>query len=354
MPAICATGVTSATSLRYRPGGSTCAPPRRSLATKRSASRRDPALAAWIGSLLRRRAIDCVFAYSSVMAQYLAGVPEGVRRIVDFVDVDSEKWRRLAARRRWPWAWLYRRESERLRAFDRDGAERCDHCLFVSPAEAQSFRELVPAAAAVTLVIPNGVDGGYFAPGHHHPYPFGPGGPVIAFTGDMSYWPNEDAVLWFAREVLPRLRADQPGVRFAVIGRAPSRRLRKGAARLGIDLRGAVPDVRPYLAHAALVVAPLQTALGVPNKVLEAMAMGKAVVATPAAVKGLCLSPGRDILVADAPAAFARAVTSLFDQGRAADLGARARARALADYSWEPSLRSLDRLIAAGRSRAEV
>jgi glycosyltransferase involved in cell wall biosynthesis len=122
--------------------------------------------------------------------------------MVDFVDADSEKWRQLASGRSWPWSWLCRRESARLRAFDHDAVSRCDRCLFVSSAEARSFQELVPATTPKTLVIPNGVDSGYFAPGGGHPCPFAPGGPVLAFTGDMSYWPNEDAVLWFAREVL--------------------------------------------------------------------------------------------------------------------------------------------------------
>jgi polysaccharide biosynthesis protein PslH len=306
----------------------------------------DRALAGWIGNLLRRRPVGHVFAYSSGMAQYLAAVPATVRRIVDFVDADSEKWRQLASGRSWPFSWLYRRESDRLRAFDREAAAGCDHCVFVSPAEARSFRDLNPSAEAKTLVIPNGVDGGYFTPEASHPCPFREGGPVLAFTGDMGYRPNEDAVLWFAHAVLPGLRARRPDLRFVVVGRAPGRRLRRGAARLGIDLTGAVPDVRPFLAHAALVVAPLRIARGVPNKVLEAMAMAKAVVATPAAVAGLRLRPGQDILLADTPAAFVDAVLSLLDGRLAADLGAQARARVIADYAWEASFRCLDRLIA--------
>jgi glycosyltransferase involved in cell wall biosynthesis len=121
-----------------------------------------------------------------------------------------------------------------------------------------------------------------------------------------------------------------------------------------MDLTGAVPDVRPFLAHAALVVGPLRIARGVPNKVLEAMAMAKAVVATPAAVAGLRLCPGQDILIAEAPAAFAEAVISLLDPERAVALGARARARVVADYAWEASFRRLDRLIAVESSRVEV
>ncbi|MGH6895946.1 MAG: TIGR03087 family PEP-CTERM/XrtA system glycosyltransferase [Geminicoccaceae bacterium] len=318
------------------------------------AALRDPALAGWIADLLRRRPIDGVFAYSSGMAQYLAAVPATVPRIVDFVDADSEKWRQLAAGRRWPWSWLYRRESERLRAFDHDATDRCDRCLFVSSAEARSFEELVASARAKTLVIPNGVDGGCFAPEVGHPCPFPQGGPVLAFTGDMSYWPNEDAVLWFAREVLPELRTNRPDLRFVVVGRGPGRRLCRAAARLGMDLSGTVPDVRPFLAHAALGVAPLRVARGVPNKVLEAMAMAKAVVATPAAITGLRLRPGRDILIAETPAAFAEAVISLLDPHRAAALGARARARVVADYAWAASLRRLDCLIAGPSSRARA
>ena len=308
---------------------------------------RDIRLAGWIGELVQRRPIRSVFAYSAAMAQYLArGPAHGLRRVVDFVDVDSEKWRQLAAYRRWPWSWLYLRESQRLRAFDRDAVARCDHCLFVSPTEAQSFQELIPAAAGKAVVVPNGVDSDHFSPGIRGPRPFGPGGPVVAFTGDMSYWPNEDAVLWFAEQVLPRLRAECPDLRFVVVGRGPRLRLRRSGARLGFTLTGAVPDVRPFLAHSAVAVAPLRVAQGVPNKVLEAMAMAKAVVATPAAVAGLRVRAGQDIVLAADPEAFARATVRALDPQFARVLGAHARARVLADYAWAPSLRTLDRVVA--------
>ena len=307
---------------------------------------RDAALAGWISDLVQRRPVRCVFAYSAGMAHYLPrGPAHGVRRIVDFVDVDSEKWRQMAAYHRWPRSWLYRRESERLRAFDREAAARCDHCLFVSPSEAQAFQRMVPAAEDKAVVVPNGVDSAHFAPELRLPSPFGPGGPVVTFTGDMSYWPNEDGVLWFARQVLPRLRAGHPDLRFVVVGRRPGRRLLRSAGRLGFTLTGAVPDVRPFLAHAAVAVAPLRVAQGVPNKVLEAMAMAKAVVATPAAVTGLRVHAGQDILLAEDPDAFARATVRALDPQFARAVGARARARVLADYAWAPSLRLLDRLV---------
>ena len=178
---------------------------------------------------------------------------------------------------------------------------------------------------------------------------------MLAFTGDMSYWPNEDAVLWFARAVLPRLRAEPSGP--ALRGGRAARRgdaCVDAAARLGIHLTGAVPDVRPFLAHAALVVAPLRIAQGVPNKVLEAMAMAKAVVATPAAVAGLRAAPRTGHCPRQpTPTAFARAISQPARPAlRAAALGARARARVVADYAWAPSFRLLDRLVAARSGQA--
>jgi sugar transferase (PEP-CTERM/EpsH1 system associated) len=313
---------------------------------------RDAPLADWAGDLMQRRPIRCVFAYSAAMAQFLpVGPGRGIRRIVDFVDVDAEKWGEIAAYRRWPLSWLYRRERDRLRAFDRDAVARCDHCLFVSPTEAQAFQELIPCVQGSVVVIPNGVDSRYFSPELYLPYPFGPGGPVVAFTGDMSYWPNEDAALWFARRVLPGLRAEHPGVRFVVVGRRPGRRLRRCAVRLGFTLTGAVPDVRPFLAHSAVAVAPLRVAQGVPNKVLEAMAMAKAVVATPPAARGLRVRPGQDIVLATDPEAFARATSQALDPQFARAMGARARARVLADYAWAPSLRLLESLVAPAAIR---
>jgi polysaccharide biosynthesis protein PslH len=304
---------------------------------------RDSGLTRWIGDLVQRRPIECVFAYSSAMAQFL---PHGLPSVVDFVDVDAEKWRQIASYRRWPLSWVYRRESLRLAAFDRAAAARCDHCLFVSPAEARAFEALLPAARGEALVLPNGVDATFFSPALRFPCPLGPGGLIIAFTGDMSYWPNQDAVLWFAQTVLPRLRFDHPSLRFVAVGRRPGHRLRRAAARLGITLTGAVADVRPFLAHAALVVAPLRVAQGVPNKVLEAMAMGKAVVTTPAAVTGLRVRPGEDVLVAADPEEMARAVARVLEPRAARSLGENARARVVADYAWAPSLRLLDDLVA--------
>jgi sugar transferase (PEP-CTERM/EpsH1 system associated) len=310
---------------------------------------RDAALGAWVRDLVQRRPIACILAYSSGMAQFLACLPaRQVRRIVDFVDVDSEKWRQMAFCHRWPLSWLYRREGRQLVAFEREAASGCDRCLFVSPAEARLFQELTPAAASKVRVLPNGVDSAYFSPKLTFASPFAAGGPVIAFSGDMSYWPNEDAVLWFAKAVLPRLRAARPDLRFVAVGRSPSRRLRRQARGLGITLTGAVPDVRPFLAHATLIVAPLRIARGVPNKVLEAMAMAKPVVATPAAVVGLSVRQGEEILLAAEPDDMAGAIGRVLEPRFGQSMGEKARARAVADFGWAPTLRLLDDLVVPG------
>ena len=170
-------------------------------------------------------------------------------------------------------------------------------------------------------------------------------------SGGRLHRPNEDAALWFARHVLHRLRAERPDLRFVVVGRRPGPRLRRCAMRLGFTLTGAVPDVRPFLAHAAVAVAPLRIAQGVPNKVLEAMALAKAVVATPTAARGLRVRAGQDIVLATDPDAFARATNQALDPQFARAMGARARARVLADYAWAPSLRLLDHLVAPAAIR---
>ncbi len=317
----------------------------------------DPGLARWTGSLLARRAPSVVFVYSSAMAQYLpdglggraGGVPQG-RTIMDFVDVDSDKWRQYAERRTGvlalPARWLYRRESRTLLAFDRRVAARLDLSLFVSEPEAALFRRLAPESAAKTFAVTNGIDADTFSPDRAYPRPAvldGPG-PVLVFTGTMDYWPNVDAVSWFAAEILPRIQATRADARFVVVGANPTAQVRALANRAGVAVTGRVADVRPYLAHADLAVAPVRTARGIQNKVLEAMAMAKPVVVTPQALEGIDAEPGRELIVApDRPADFAEAVLGALAQPNG--IGEAARRRVIADYSWSARLAELDRLL---------
>jgi glycosyltransferase involved in cell wall biosynthesis len=168
----------------------------------------------------------------------------------------------------------------------------------------------------------------------------------------MDYRPNIEAVTFFAREVMPRLAALAPAPRFHIVGANPSPAVQALAELPRVHVTGSVPDTRPYLAHAAVAVAPLRIARGIQNKVLEAMAMARPVVASPEAYEGVHAVAGRDLLVADGAAAMAAAVAQVL-AGEMPGLGTAARAAILAKHDWKATLRRLDGILAtASRARA--
>ncbi|WP_029622650.1 TIGR03087 family PEP-CTERM/XrtA system glycosyltransferase [Sphingomonas elodea] len=291
--------------------------------------------------LLTERPIETIFVFSSQMAQYLPPRPHQ-RVIMDFVDMDSAKFAAYAEAGRGPMAWVHRREAALLQAHEHRVACGVDASLFVSDAEAALFRERTGAPRV--HAIENGIDTGHYDPGRRYPAVLGEG-PLLVFTGQMDYRPNIDAVIWFADAVFPRVRRSHPTARFAIVGRAPTPAVRALAQRPGILVTGTVPDVRDWLAAAALVVAPLQLARGIQNKVLEGMAMAKAVVASPAAAEGI--DHAGTLRIADGADLFGDAVLSLLAEPEiAAALGAAGRARVIARYSWDARLAPLDALLA--------
>lgn len=303
-------------------------------------------LAAWVGGLLERRPITAAVICSSAMAQYLLGQPRRPPRLVmDFADVDSDKWRQYAATRRWPMSRIYARESRALLAYDRQVGAAADAGVFVSPAEAALFRTLAPELAGKVVHVNNGVDCAYFAPDPALPNPYRSHGPAVVFTGTMSYWPNVDAVVWFAHEVLPLIRRELPELEFHIVGANPAPGVLALGREPGTTVTGRVPDVRPYLAHAAAVVVPLRIANGVQNKVLEAMAMAKPVVATPRALAGIEADPGRELLAAESAPEFARATIEAVCGRHRDSLGENAREAVLARYQWSANLAAFERLV---------
>ena len=254
----------------------------------------------WVDSILKQNDVRRVFVYSSPMAQYVMGKRDSsLRRIVDFVDVDSDKWQQYAQRKPWPLSWLYRREGERLLEFECCLARTFDASVFVSAAEANLFKKLAPDAADRVCFIDNGVDFAYFSPGRKYKNPYEGQSDVLVFTGAMDYWANVDAVRWFALEIFPQVRQSSPSAQFVIVGTRPTRDVLQLASLPGVSVTGAVADIRPYLAHACAAVAPLRVARGVQNKVLEAMAMARPVLATPAAVEGLEYSNSYGVQVSD-------------------------------------------------------
>jgi sugar transferase (PEP-CTERM/EpsH1 system associated) len=312
------------------------------------------ALREWVAATVREQRISRALVFSSAMAQYVDGLP-GVRFVLDLVDVDSAKWGEYASRRAWPLSWIYGREEAKLLAVERSAAARADATLLVTAAEAQLFGRLAPDVASRVHVIPNGVDTSFFSPDRTLRSPFAPGERNIVFTGAMDYWPNVDAVCWFAREALPLIRAREPAARFTIVGMNPAPRVRALTRDPAVLVTGQVDDIRPYLQHANVVVAPLRVARGIQNKVLEAMAMARPVVVSTASANALTARAGIELEVAASASEFAERTIGLLAGARAGEMGRAARKRVLQDYEWERNLRQLDALLAGDHaSRAET
>jgi sugar transferase (PEP-CTERM/EpsH1 system associated) len=299
------------------------------------------AMQAFVDRMLRRDTLDTVFAFSSQMAQF---VPDECRQrfVMDFVDMDSAKFAAYGGKG--PMRWVHWREAVRLLDHERDVAARADASLFVSPAEADLFR--AQTGVRTVHAVSNGIDLEFYDPAADFERLPRKGGPLLVFTGQMDYRPNIEAVIAFADNILPTIVEARPEVRFAIVGRNPAGPVRRLAERSNILVTGAVPDVRTWLAAADVAVAPLEIARGIQNKVLEAMAMARPVVASSAAFEGIDAVPGRDLIVADRADAQARHILDLLDRPQyAAEIGLAARRRMQSHYWWEAQLAPLAAML---------
>lgn len=292
-----------------------------------------------VADVLAREKIDTIYVFSGQMAQYVPAKFNG-RVVMDFCDMDSLKFADYAKDARGPMRWLMAREADKLQTFEQDTARRVDANLFVSAAEADLFR--AKTGAANVQVIGNGIDTDFFNPAvkfetvEEH-------GSLIVFTGQMDYRPNVEAVTWFVRDILPAIRARHPSARFAVVGRNPTAEVRALASD-AVIVTGEVADVRGWLVAAACVVAPLKLARGIQNKVLEAMAMARPVVASGPAAEGI--DHDGTILCGEGADGIAQEVIGLLgDRDRADALGKKARAQVQKRYGWAARLAPLDGLI---------
>ncbi|WP_284155294.1 TIGR03087 family PEP-CTERM/XrtA system glycosyltransferase [Sulfuricystis multivorans] len=305
---------------------------------------RDASLRTWVERTCAAADIDAAVVFSSVMADYLPDMAS-LPTLVDFVDMDSAKWRQYATTHRWPLSWLYRREGECLFAFERAVAHKAAHAFFVTPAECELFLAAAPECAGRIDAMGNGVDAEFFSPDQDFASPYRSEEIPLVFTGAMDYWPNIDAAVWFANEVLPELRRRHPALRFFIVGRSPDPAVQALSGE-GIVVTGTVPDVRPYLAHATVVVAPLRIARGIQNKVLEAMAMARPVVASATCAQPIAAVPDRELLVAESAADYLARIEALLAAPAHADnIGRAARRRVLASYGWDAHLAVIDRQL---------
>jgi sugar transferase (PEP-CTERM/EpsH1 system associated) len=299
---------------------------------------------------MQEREIDHIFVFSSSMAQYAVGKDaDKACRVVDFVDIDSDKWRQYAAAKSWPASWIYGREGRKLLDFEREIAASSSASLFVSEAEADMFRKLAPESADKVGALNNGVDFEYFDPAIELENPFSGDGETMVFTGAMDYWANVDAVAWFAKEVFPGIRAQKPAAEFWIVGARPASQVTALAAAPGVHVTGSVPDVRPYIRNANIVVAPLRLARGIQNKVLEAMAMARPVVASPEALEGINAKVDEEIVQADGAAEFVSKAVNLLEDTNSTAMGDRARARVVGDFGWASNLAGLKTLLENSR-----
>jgi sugar transferase (PEP-CTERM/EpsH1 system associated) len=314
---------------------------------------RDAGLARWVEQTVASQAIEVAVVFSSSMAQYADDYPQ-LPMLVDFVDVDSAKWTEYADAHRWPLSWLYRREGERLLAYERSVAARARCSFFVTEKETELFRRLAPECAGRVEPLSNGVDADYFVPDPARASPFGHDEIPLVFTGAMDYWPNVDAVCWFVAEVLPALRQAWPALRFHIVGRSPTAAV-LALAGDAVVVTGTVPDVRPYLQHAAVVVAPLRLARGIQNKILEAMAMGRPVVAASECAEAITAERGIELIAANGADAFVREVDALLrEPAHVAAIGEAARRRVQRDYSWDSQLGAFEHHLALLRADQRV
>lgn len=307
---------------------------------------RDAGLQAWIDQTLKQRNIDAIVIFCSAMAQYIDR-RQRLPVLIDFVDVDSAKWSQYADKHRWPLSWIYRREGKLLLNYERQIAARSTRSFFVTEAETSLFADQAPECQVKLEAMCNGVDAEYFTASLERESPFPAGKIPIVFTGAMDYWPNIDAVSWFAKEALPLLLQRNPAVCFYIVGRAPTPEVQALAGE-HIVVTGTVADVRPYLQHAACVVAPLRVARGIQNKILEAMAMACAVVTTRDCARVVDAEEGNELLSATTPEEFSQQVCQLLDHPeQVKQIGLKARARVIERYSWEAHMSRIDPYLSA-------
>ena len=308
-------------------------------------------LAGWVRDTIARHDISAIVVFSGQMGQYVPDDFKG-RVVIDLCDVDSAKFASYA--QGGERVWLNAREARLLAAEEERLGQRADATILISEAEAALYRSRLNDPAKVNVqVIGNGIDAAFFDPASVGPHPVlaGQPGPHFVFTGQMDYRPNEQAALWVIEALLPVLRQRFPDALFHVVGRNPTVKLMAHDGQSGVRVWGEVPDVRPFIAAADAVLAPLLIARGVQNKVLEAMAMARPVVLTPEAATGIAAVDGEHWLVsAPDPQAMAGKIADLLADPQAqAHMAAAARRFVLDHHGWEAMLAPLAALVGKGR-----
>jgi sugar transferase (PEP-CTERM/EpsH1 system associated) len=309
-----------------------------------------PALQRWIDETMDR-GVDAIIAGSSAVARFIMGKRNYPTRIIGFADIDSDKWTQYSKNSSFPLSWIYSREGKLLFDWERKISAACDIGYFVTKAETAEFRTRAPEVADRVATISNGVDSDYFDPAIELDSPYPKDLLPLCFTGAMDYKPNIDAVVEFVKNIFPLILQKHPRAAFWIVGSKPSPEVQRLAVDNQIFVTGRVPDVRPYLKYAKVVVSPIRIARGLQNKVLEGMAMEKTVVGTPECLHGIHATPEKQLLLGASPKEFADQCSRVVE---GLDLGKAARQCVLEGYSWYASLSPLQLWIEAGIDRSNL
>jgi sugar transferase (PEP-CTERM/EpsH1 system associated) len=297
-----------------------------------------------VNSLTALHKYDALICFSSPMAEYVFGAAKKMEDladilIMDFCDLDSDKWNQYAKKKTFPLNLVYRTEAGRLLAYEKRLNQNFHRSIFVSRKEADLFKAQVPEAKNIDIIL-NGVDHDYFNP-ENIPGTEESSAPVISFFGAMDYYANVDGAIWFAKNIFPLIKKKIPDTLFYIVGSNPDSKLKALSADSSIKVTGFVEDIREYYSRARVCVIPLRIARGVQNKVLEAMAMEKAIVTTSPAVQGISVSDDSLLKIEDAPDRFAAQVIALLqDAPLRKKMGQAARHHIIENFNWDTNIRS--------------
>jgi len=292
-----------------------------------------------IENILKEGSIDAVFSYCSSSAQYTLDTKKGVKKIIDFVDVDSDKWKRFADSVTFPLSLIYTLEAKRLQKWEKKINRTYDALLVTTEKEREKLELIDPSSEGKMRVISNGIDFDHFKPQKKEQDK-----PALIFTGQMDYLPNVDAAIYFYKRILPLIKRDIPDIIFYIVGRSPSPIVRLICKKAVIT--GYVDDIRDYFPMASVYVASLQIVLGVKNKVLEAMASGLPVVATKEVLQSIEAIPEKEILIGETPEEFAQKVIELLKDKEKRDfISKNAQQLVRKKYNWITNLSALDEII---------
>jgi sugar transferase (PEP-CTERM/EpsH1 system associated) len=297
------------------------------------------ALRETVDGIINRGEVSCVLLSASSLLPYAEAALKrpGCRVLMDFMDLDSDKWLQYSQKANWPMRWIYAREARKVWALEQRAAQRCDACFFIAEAEIALFNARVPDRPIYSLG--NGIDQAAFYPSQQGLRAECAADPVLFFVGAMDYTPNVDAVCWFVNEAWARVRAKHPQARFVIAGMNPSAAVQALAQQPGVEVTGFVEEILPYFHQADLFVAPFRLARGVQNKVLQAFACGLPTLTTPMGVEGIQCQAQTHYVPASTLDEFVTEITALAaNTERRKALGAAASQLIQDHYSWEAQL----------------